>query len=185
MRACSLGSGGGESAGHLERVVDVPLETSEGSNHEDSGSETVPESLESNLSVDLSDLSAGGHTVAVSSLVEDRDHSVSWVRNNSTENTGPVSREESNEELSALAVGLLWSSPDVLVHSLDGVLESSELNHSVWHLSEPQWGETLVESVPSLGVHDLWPSLTSGGWEGAWVRGLHTDLQLFTKERQN
>ena len=37
---CSLSTGGLEADSHLEGVIDPPLETSEGSNHEDSDSET-------------------------------------------------------------------------------------------------------------------------------------------------
>merc|ERR1719195_1037327 len=105
--------------------------------------------------------------------------------NNSTENTGPVSRQESNQELSALAVGLLWSSEDVFVHGLDSVLEGSELDHGVWYLTEPKWSKSLVESTPAFSSHHFAPSSTGSGWESAWLGGLHTDLQGFHWAKHN
>jgi hypothetical protein len=98
----SLSTGGGESASNLEGIVDDPLEASKGTNHEDSGTETLPESVESNLSVDLLDLGHSGTTSG--SLVEDGDHGVSWMGNNGAENTGNVTRHESNHELGTLGV---------------------------------------------------------------------------------
>lgn len=49
-------SGGGEADGGLEGVVDPPLQASEGSDHDDPGHESCPESAEADLFVDLSDL---------------------------------------------------------------------------------------------------------------------------------
>jgi len=46
-------SGRLETGSDLEGVIDPPLETSEGTNHENSSSETNPESLETNLLIDL------------------------------------------------------------------------------------------------------------------------------------
>ena len=42
-------SGGCESDHGLEAIVDPPLKTSEGTNHDDSGHETSPETLESDF----------------------------------------------------------------------------------------------------------------------------------------
>jgi hypothetical protein len=54
-------SGGSESHGGFESIIDPPLETSEGTNHEDSGTESSPESSHSDLSINLFDvLSEGG-----------------------------------------------------------------------------------------------------------------------------
>ena len=45
-------SGGLESDHSLEAIVDPPLKTSEGTDHDDSGHETSPETLESDFGVD-------------------------------------------------------------------------------------------------------------------------------------
>jgi len=177
IEICSLSSGGGEADGDLEGVIDIPLETSEGTNHDDTGAKTVPESLEPDLGVDLTDLLASW--LVALTLVEDRDHSVSGVRHDSAEDTGPVSGEEGDHELGALGVRALWGGEDVGVESLHGVLESAELDHGVWDLSEPEWSESLVETVPALLVHDGRPSLAGGGWEGTLVSSLHSNFECF------
>ena len=79
---CSLSTGGLESDGYLEGVVDPPLETSEGTDHEDSGAEALPETVEADAGVDL----ASGATT----LVHDGDHGVSRVRHDSAEDTSEV-----------------------------------------------------------------------------------------------
>jgi len=102
----SLSTDGSESASNLEGILDDPLEASKGTNHEDSGTETLPESTESDLFKDLLDLGHSGTTS--SSLVEDGDHDVSWMENNGAENIRYVTRHESDYELGALGVGALW-----------------------------------------------------------------------------
>lgn len=98
----SLSSGGGETAPDLERIIDDPLEAGKGTNHENSSSETLPESWESNLSINLFDLSTSRFSGR--SLVQDRDHSVSWMGHNGAENTGNVTGHESNHKLGTLAI---------------------------------------------------------------------------------
>ena len=96
----SFASGGLETASDLEGVIDPPLETGEGTNHDDSCTETVPETLETDFTVDFLNLLASW-SIAVS-LVEDGDHGVSGVRHNSAEDTSPVTRQEGDHELGAL-----------------------------------------------------------------------------------
>lgn len=77
-----------EPACYLECVVDPPLETGQGTNHDDSCSQTVPEALEADVAIDFLDL---GHDWGVAGLlVKDGDHGVSWVRHDGAEDTGPV-----------------------------------------------------------------------------------------------
>ena len=166
----SLAASGCEADGHLEGVVDPPLETGERTNHEDSGTETLPETLEADVSVDL----ASGATL----LVHDGDHRVSGVRDDSAEDTGEVTGHEGDHELSGLGVGALGGGEDVLVEGLHGVLEGAELDHGVGDLTGPERLEASVEAVPALSVHDLWPSLAGSLGESALFRGLHADLQL-------
>jgi len=132
----SLSTGSGESAPNLEGIVDNPLHASKGTNHENSGSETLPESVETNILVDLSG--------ALSSLVHDGHHSISWMRDNSAENTSNITRHEGNHKLGGLAVFALWLSENVRVEVLDDLLESDELHNGVRNLSSPKWLKTLV-----------------------------------------
>jgi hypothetical protein len=46
-------SGGLQADCSLEGIVDPPLETSEGTDHDDPGHETSPEALEADLAIDL------------------------------------------------------------------------------------------------------------------------------------
>ena len=174
---CSLSTGGGETASDLERIVDDPLEASKGTNHEDSGTKTLPESTESNLAIDLLDLGEGGATS--SSLVEDGDHGVGWMGDNGAENTSNVSGHEGNHELGALGVGALWLGEDLLVEFGDNLLESDELDNGVWNLSSPEWLKTLVESSGTLSGLNLLVSGKSRGWEFSLGGGLHLNLQLY------
>ena len=166
-------SGGLEAAGNLEGIVDPPLETSEGTNHDDTGTETVPETRESNSGVNL----AGGTTL----LVHDGDHGVSGVRDDSAEDTSPVTGQEGDHKLEVLGVRLTGSSEDVSVKESHGLLESDELDNGVGDLSAPEGDDTLVEAVPALGLHDLGPALTEGKGEGAGLGGLDSDFDLQTR----
>lgn len=153
------------------------MEASKGTNHEDSGTETLPESTESNLAIDLLDLGDGGTTS--SSLVEDGDHGVSWMGDDGAENTGNVTRHEGDHELGALGVGALWLGEYLLVEGGDNLLESDELDNGVWNLSSPEWLKTLVESRGTLSGLDLLVSGKSRGWEFTLGRCLHLNLQLY------
>ena len=175
----SLSTDGSESASNLEGILDDPLEASKGTNHEDSGTETLPESTESDLFKDLLDLGHSGTTS--SSLVEDGDHGVSWMGNNGAENTGNVTRHESDHQLGALGVGALWLGEYFFVEFSDNLLESDELHNGVWNLSSPKWLKTLVESRGTLGGLNLLVTGKGGSWELTLVGSLHLNLQLYYK----
>jgi hypothetical protein len=72
----------------LEGVVDEPLESGEGTDHEDTGTETSPETGESDFRVDGSDRGLGLSRLQGS--VEFTDHSICGVGNDSAEDTGNV-----------------------------------------------------------------------------------------------
>ena len=173
---CSLATSSCEADGHLEGIVDPPLETSEGTDHEDSGAKTLPETVEADIGIDLSN----GATL----LVHDGDHGIGGMRDNSAEDTSPVTGKEGDHELSGLGVRALGGGEDVLVEGLDGVLESTELHHGVGNLTEPQRLDALVEAVPALSVHDLRPALASSSRESASVAGLHAHLQLHIRKNK-
>jgi hypothetical protein len=146
------------------------LHASKGTNHEDSSTETFPESVETNIGVDFSSGFTG--------FVHDRDHSVSWMRYNSAENTCNITRHESDHELGTFAVLTLWLGENISVEFGNNLFESNKLNNGVWDLSSPKWLDTLVETGSSfLGVDDL-ESLNSGFGEFSWGRSLHSNLDL-------
>jgi hypothetical protein len=161
-----------ETTGNLEGVVDPPLETSEGTNHDDTSTETVPETGETDSSVDLTD----GTTV----LIHDRYHGVSGVGDDSAEDTSPVTGHESDHKLEVLGVALTRSSEHISVQGSHGLFESDELHNGVGDLSAPEGNDTLVETVPALRLHDLGPAFTEGSGEGTFIGGLNSDFDLQT-----
>lgn len=172
-----------ETNSSLEAVVDPPLETGEGTDHQNSGSETSPETGESNLRVDQ------GHgsecTTIRLNVVKLGDHSVSRLRDQSAENTSNVTRSESNRELLSLAVLVFWFSEDISVESFDGSFESDELHDSVWDLSSPEWSKTLVQSAGTFSRVDGVECLSEFSWESANLGGLHSDLDGFEWAKQD
>ena len=78
----SLATSGLETASNLKGIVDPPLETSEGTNHNNTSTKTIPETSKTNLFVNF--------TSRATSLVHNGDHSISGVRYNSAEDTSPV-----------------------------------------------------------------------------------------------
>ena len=158
------------------------MQAGEGTNHENSGSETLPETWESDLRVDLFDLLSSASVRL--SLVQNGDHGVSWVRNNGAENTSNVTRHEGDHKLGGLAVLTLWLGEDLGVEGLDDLLESNELHNGVWDLSAPEWGKTLEETVSSLSGLNLSETLDGAGWEGSLSGCLHFNLQLKSEKQR-
>jgi len=154
------------------------LHAGKGTNHENSGSDTFPETAETNFSIDFFDLSSSSG-LGFTSLVEDGNHGISWVRDDGAENTSNVTRHESNHELGALGVRALLLGEDVGVESLDDSFESDELNDGVWDLSSPEWLKTLVESVDTLSLVDGVQTLDGAGSESTWLSGLHFNFKCF------
>ena len=144
---------GREAHEDLKVVIDHPLETGEGTNHDNSDGQTVPEALEANLLVD----SRGDGTHALTGLavrVELADHDIGGVRDNGAENTGGITTDEGDAGLGGLAVVVLVAG-QTLVDGLDDGLERSKLHHGVGDLATPERVETLVEAAPTLVGGDL------------------------------
>ena len=85
--------------------------------------------------------------------------------NEGAENTGNVTRHESDHKLFTLAVRGLWCGEDLRVELSNNLLESDELDNGVWNLSSPKWLETLVESTVTLSGLDLLETGNGGSWE--------------------
>lgn len=172
----STATGSGEAAEDLVGVVDPPLQASEGTDHENTCAKTVPKTLETDFAVDLLDLLTSWLVAGL--LVQDGDHGVGRVGNDSAEDASPVAGHESDHQLSGLAVLRLGLREDVLVEGLHRVLECAELDHSVRDLSSPEWADTLVETVPAFSFHNDGPSLSGSSRELAGFGGLHAHFEL-------
>ena len=172
-RRLFLGTGGGETNVTLERVVKEPLETGEGTDHDNTDGETVPETTETNLGVDTADGLAGGLTGLLLS-VDLGDHDISRVGDNGTEDTGNVTTEEGDTGLGKEGV-LLLGLGELSVDELDSLLEGGELNHGVRNLAGPEGRETLVKVTEALSGSDLLVTVKDRGGEGG-DGGLGLDL---------
>ena len=123
-------TGGTHTHGRLERIVDPPLEASQGTNHDNTGTETLGgKGNKSGLGGDSTDGLA-----LVSGFAQQGDQRVSRVGNDGANNTREVTRTEGDSELSGLAVGVLGVGEHVGVEELDDLLEEVELGHGVWDL---------------------------------------------------
>lgn len=139
-------AGGLKTQGSLEGVVNPPLETSEGTDHDNSGHETGPEALESNFSIDPAHLfSEGSGFVAL--RVELGDHGICGVGDNCAEDTGQIAGGEGDAQLSTLVVVFLALGEDVIVEELHEPFESHKLHDSVRHLPAPKRAESFVQST--------------------------------------
>ena len=74
------------------------------------------------------------------------DHGVCGVGHDSAEDTGKITGGECYSQLGGLRVVLLAEGEDVVIEELDEPFESDELDNSVWHLTRPEWDETLIET---------------------------------------
>lgn len=144
---------GRETHEDLEVVIDHPLQTGKGTNHDNSHWQTVPETLESNVLVDSR--SDSTHSLAGLAVgVELADHDIGGVRHNSAEDTGSITSNEGDSGLGSLAVVALATGQTVVNHLNNG-LERSELHHGVRDLATPERIETLVETAPAFLGRDL------------------------------
>ena len=117
--------------GRLEGIVDPPLEASEGTNHDHTGTETLGgQAGDTDFASDLAETLA-----PVLSLAHERDERVSGVGDDGADDTGEVTGGEGDTELSTLAVGFFGGGEDVAVEEGDDVLEEEELGHGVGDLN--------------------------------------------------
>ena len=156
-------TGCGKSDGSLEWIVNPPLKTCQGTDHDDSCQKSTPKSLESNFGVNLSNLWSSW-SFRFSLRVQLWDHGIGWVRNNSAENTGQVTWSEGNTKLGWLVVVFFSLSEDVIVEESDEPFESDELDDGVWNLSWPEWDDTLVHSCGSFFGFNFGPSSAKLSW---------------------
>lgn len=121
----------------LESIINPPLKTSQSTNHDNSGSQSSPKSIKSNVFVN------GFHIIHSGSfsfhVVQFRDHGVSWMRNDGTDDTGEVSWSESDTKLSEFRVFIFgFSGKNVIVKHFNCFLEKDEFDDGVGNLSGPK-----------------------------------------------
>jgi len=183
-RSGSNGTTSGLETNHgLEGIVDPPLETSQSTDHDDSGTHTSPETIETDITVDFLDVI---HSATTSlDRVELRDHSISGLGDQSAEDTGNITRSESDGELSGLGVFILGSGEDSSVEHLDSLFEGDELHDSVGDLSGPEGSKTLVETVNTFVSSDLSKTFSEGNGESTSGGSLDSDLNGFPRAQED
>ena len=125
-----LATSSAHAHGRLEGVVNPPLEASQSTNHDNTGTETLGgKSSHTGLGCD------GANRLAlVLGLAQQRDQRVSGVGNDGADDTSEVTGTEGDSKLGRFAVGVLRCSEDVSVEELHDLLEEIELCHGIWNL---------------------------------------------------
>merc|ERR1719452_79735 len=128
LRDSGMEGGAGQAELDLDSVIDEPLESGEGSDHDNSGTQSSPHAFESEGLGGVSNAGSLG-------LVHVAHDGVGRVRDNGAEDTGDVSGGEGDNEL--LRLGALGSGlgHNVLVDGLHSPLKAGELHHGVGDLS--------------------------------------------------
>lgn len=118
--------------------------TYQGTNHHNTDRQSIPQTPESNISVDAAHRSTKGLT-RLTVRIQLADHHVGRVRDHRTENTSQVTTSKRNSRLCTLVVVrfLAWQ---VLVDHLDNRLKRGKLHHRVGNLATPKWIQTLVQT---------------------------------------
>ena len=172
------GRGTGEPELDLDTVVDEPLERGEGTDHDDPGTETGPQTCEAEVAGRRAEGGALG-------LVHVGHDGVGGVGDHGAEHTGDVTGGEGDDQLLALGALGTGLGHHVGVQELDGLLEAGKLHHGVGDLSAPQGNERLIEAVDALGSVDLGEGAPEGGGEGADLGGLHSHLTSLHWRQRN
>src|SRR5690606_9926108 len=113
----------------LERIVNQPLQTREGTNHDNPDWQSVPQTHESNVLVD----SGHGTAERFSGLavgIELADHDVGRMGDDGAENTGEITTSEGDGGLHALAVVGLGTRK-IGVDLFDNGFKGCKLHHCV------------------------------------------------------
>ena len=118
--------------------------THQSSNHDDTDWKTVPQSIESDITIDALDGSPKGLT-RLAVRIELAHHHIRRVGHHGAKNTSQIAAGEGNRSLRALVV-LGFVSRKSLVDHLHNGLERGKLHHRVGDLATPEWVQTLVQT---------------------------------------
>lgn len=136
----------------LEVTIDGELTSGQGTNHEETSTNTSVRSLEAELLADLDEAGGGSLTGETLGLVDLGKHGVGGLRDNGGGETSDQTGTEVDEGLLAVGEGLLR---ELAESSLSNLLVDDELGHGVGDLLEEDGSETSVESTDTLRLEHL------------------------------
>jgi hypothetical protein len=136
----------------LQVTVDGELTGSEGTDHEETGTDTAEGSTETELLGDLDETGHGALTGLTLGLVDLGEHGVGRLGDDSGGETGHETGTKVGNGLHAVGEVLLG---ELTEDSLGDLLEGDELGHGVRNLLEENGTETSVESTDTLVLEHL------------------------------
>lgn len=137
----------------LDVSVNGELTCSDGSDHEQTSTNTAERTLQTKLLGDLDQTAGGSLTWKTLGLVDLGKHRVSRLRDDGSSETSNQTRSQVDDSLHSTRSLLLVK--EVLVCCLGHLLVHHELGHSVWDLLEQHGSETRVETTDAFLLGDL------------------------------
>jgi len=138
------------------------LETSQGTDHDNSGEKTCPKTFKSDISINLANFRSS-RSFQISSLTDQQtEDGISRMRYYGAENTCKITGSESNSELGWFGIIFFSKSEDIVIEELDKSFESNKLDDGVRDLSRPKWDNTFVKSLISFFSFKLCKSCSEG-----------------------
>lgn len=160
----------------LEITIDGELAGSQGSDHEETGTDTGVRATETKLTGDLDQAAGGALTGEALGLVDLGEHGVGGLRNESGGETSNQTRAQVGSGLHAVGERLLGEGAE---DSLRDLLEDDELGHGVGDLLEQNGSEAGVESTDTLVLEHLGETAN----ETVGVGGLRDETDTGSLER--
>ena len=154
---------------YLHTIIDEPLKSSQGSDHNNPGSESLPEAAKAK------GFNCGTNAGA-RSLVQVRDKGVGGVGDDGAEDASNVTSCEGHNKLFTLGALCPGLGNHMFVESHNGLLKAGKLHHGVGDLPAPEGDQGLVEAIDALSSQDLGEGPSQGGGEGAHGGGLDPHL---------
>ena len=142
------GRGAGQSQLNFHTIIDEPLQSGQGTDHNDPRTKTGPHTAKAK---GLGGRANGGAL----GLVHVGHNGVGRVGHDGAEHASNVTSSECYDELLALGALGAGLGHNVGVQQLHGTLKAGKLHHCVRNLTSPQGAERLVETVDALLGVDL------------------------------
>lgn len=136
----------------LDVTVDGELTGSDGTNHEETSTNTGEAALETKLLGDLDQTAGGALTGETLGLVDLGKHGVGGLGDDGSSETSKETSTKVDTSLTTVGEGVLVDNSE---DGLRELLESDELGHGVRNLLEEDGTETRVESANTLVLEDL------------------------------
>jgi hypothetical protein len=142
----------GGTEGLLQVTVDGELTGGQGTDHEETGTDTAEGALEAELLGDLDQAGGGALTGKTLGLVDLGEHGVGRLGDDGGGETGNQTGAQVGNGLLAVGEGLLG---ELLEDELGNLLKGNELGHGIGNLLEENGAETSVESTDTLVLEHL------------------------------